>query len=971
VIATLTWKEYREQSTIWVALAALGVVALAGLTAVLAPQGAAAAGPDQAVLLLVAATGLALTCGLVCGAQTLAGEAEGGTLPFLDTQPVLRRQVWAAKLVAGLSLTLLQGLLLGGVAAWLGLRGGLSWSWSHGGLSRWDWFWALPAVALEAYCWGLLGSALCKNVLVAVVVAAVLVMGPWLLVTPPSWQEEPLVLLVRAGLALAALTISVLVFTRPDRERRPARARTARRRSAADRPSDAVVLLWLAARQGRGWLLALAVAAFVSALLLAGYGPVFWPVLTLVVGVVCGSTAFLAEQSEGTYWFLGEQRLPPGRVWLWKTGFWLAAAGAVSVLVLLAGGFHAGIVAAHAPAEGHSGGDGRWLFLVPPLAAAGLWLLYGFSIAQTCSLVWRRSAAALFMALVLSAAVSSAWAPSLLAGGLASWRVFVVPALLLAFNALVMRAWLDGRFYTWRPLAGLALCVALTAAWIAGCLWYRVAEVPAAGECLDIQAFVASLPPPEQNQAGSLIRQAMTRLKEQEGRAASAVNPPQPPRPPLPAAPDPAPPAPAAPDDYPNRAQQVVENGWTGTDQELDRFFDALFQEGWADPLRQVTGLPLGMIVDPRQVTVSSNLDVAQQCRWAGILLTARGLQLQARGDDGAGLDHLLTALALSRQMRSRAVPFAWMVGVSVEQAALKGLDHWLERVGPRPKLLRRALGELGRHEEALPLPSDPVLADYLTLQSLLDEPSQLLRSSSGADRSQAARVTQELLGAAWQAPWEKARAERILRATTAGRLRGVEAGYAAIGARRQADGFPPPSQGEQALEGWLAADDGPGGAATRRRLARLIWHSWLAEAPMFTPNLPLAQAAGLCRVRGARLQLALALYQATEGRPAAALDDLVPRYLPVLPRDPFSPEGQGFSYRLSEGEDLEWGPQFPADNQRVRHVAAGEGIVWSDGVDLTDNGGHRQGMTRVPGGPQLTPLGADWIFVVPRRAER
>src|SRR5262249_52669307 len=130
-----------------------------------------------------------------------------------------------------------------------------------------------------------------------------------------------------------------------------------------------------------------------------------------------------------------------------------------------------------------------------------------------------------------------------------------------------------------------------------------------------------------------------------------------------------------------------------------------------------------------------------------------------------------------------------------------------------------------------------------------------------------------------------------------------------------------------------------------------------------------LVQAAGLCRVRGTRLQLALALYQAREGKPAAGLDDLVPRYLPALPRDPFSPDGQCYSYRVSEGEDIEWGPQF--GDGPLRHVAAGQGVVWSVGVDLTDNGGHRQGAT-VPlrAGPE-GQKGADWIFVVPRGAKR
>jgi hypothetical protein len=963
VIVTLAWKEWREQAAVWVALAALAVGVLASLKAFFALQGAAP-WPDQAGLLVVAAAGLALTCGLVCGAQMLAGEVEASTLPFLDTLPALRRQIWAAKLLAGLSLTLVQGLLLGGVAAGLGLEGGL------------NCLWILPVVALEACCWGLLGSALSRNVLVAVVLAAVLLIVSWLatvlltvswlLPVPSSWQGEPLVLLGHFGLALAALTVSALVFTRPDRERHSAPVAGARSRPAAG-PSAARVLLWLAARQGWGWLLALAAAAFVSALLMAGYGPVFWPVLTLVVGVVCGSTVFLAEQGEGTFRFLGDQRLPPGRVWLWKTAFWLAAAVAACGLVLIGGGVRVAIGAAHEPGPRDSSGDGfHWLILVSPLAAVGLWLLYGFSIAQTCSLVWRRSVAALFMALVFSAAASSAWVPSLLGGGLPSWQVFVVPALLLAFNRLVMWSWVGDRFYTLRPLGGLAVCGTLAAAWTAACLGYRVLEVPDAGEPFDVRAFVASLPPPERNQAGSLIRRAVTRLKEQEERAAWAVAPPN--SPPGPGSAAAAGNALAA---YRDQAGQVARRGWTERDQDLGRWLDAVFQDGWADTLREGVAQPPGMVVDPRQTTRAANAELLQECHSAGTLFTARALQLQARGDDRAALDHLATALALSRQLRSRGLPSSWLTALDVEQKALEGLDRWLVRLGPEPDLLRRALDEVARHEEALPPATDAVKADYLALQATLDDPGELLRWFDGPARSGAQQVTHDLLQTAWGAPWEKARAARIVRATVAGRLRGVEAGYPAVELRLQAETqtryFAP---GERALLGWLPADTGADAGAARRRLARLIDRSWLGDVLMVSPDMPLVQAAGLCRVRGTRLQLALALYQARDGKPAAALDDLVPRYLPALPSDPFSPAGQGFSYRISEGEDVEWGPQ-PGNDEPVRHVAPGEGIVWSNGIDLTDHGGHRQGATVSLRAWPEGQKGADWIFVVPRGAKR
>src|SRR5206468_1259177 len=78
------------------------------------------------------------------------------------------------------------------------------------------------------------------------------------------------------------------------------------------------------------------------------------------------------------------------------------------------------------------------------------------------------------------------------------------------------RAWANERVTTWRPLAGLGLGVLAVVGWIALCLGYRVAQVPEVGEPFDVAAFVASIPPPEKNQAGELIRQGLRRMSEHE-----------------------------------------------------------------------------------------------------------------------------------------------------------------------------------------------------------------------------------------------------------------------------------------------------------------------------------------------------------------------------------------------------------------------------------------------------------------------
>ena len=65
------------------------------------------------------------------------------------------------------------------------------------------------------------------------------------------------------------------------------------------------------------------------------------------------------------------------------------------------------------------------------------------------------------------------------------------------------------------------------------------------------------------------------------------------------------------------------------------------------------------------------------------------------------------------------------------------------------------------------------------------------------------------------------------------------------------------------------------------------------------------------CRAPAMQLKLALRWYQAENGRPAENLEDLVPKYLPKVPGDPYQ-KGQPFHYRLSKGEKIVWPPEVP-----------------------------------------------------------
>ncbi|HEY8504448.1 MAG TPA: hypothetical protein VIL46_07675, partial [Gemmataceae bacterium] len=235
------------------------------------------------------------------------------------------------------------------------------------------------------------------------------------------------------------------------------------------------------------------------------------------------------------------------------------------------------------------------------------------------------------------------------------------------------------------------------------------------------------------------------------------------------------------------------------------------------------------------------------------------------------------------------------------------------------------------------------------------------------------------LMHFSWQVPWERERQQRLVRLA------------AADGSKLN------PSVQELLAYGspsWLS------GLAHSLNLER---HSWAASEPRATTLR-----------RAALLEVALRLYQAETGKPAESLEQLVPKYLPEIPTDPYS--GHPFRYRLSQGETIESdrevepipveggmgmmapggegaaapgeaeplppgvvpgpgagmggmmaGPGMmgmagtPGPTRELIKVPAGQGILWSVGPDRRDDGGHRMLKFHVP-----EWNGEDWIFLVP-----
>lgn len=85
----------------------------------------------------------------------------------------------------------------------------------------------------------------------------------------------------------------------------------------------------------RRMILVLVIFSLGLGFLLPAAGPVAWPILTLIIGVLCGVTVFGDEQMHGSFRFLGDQRFPLGRIWLVRVSMRFALAVFAAFLLML------------------------------------------------------------------------------------------------------------------------------------------------------------------------------------------------------------------------------------------------------------------------------------------------------------------------------------------------------------------------------------------------------------------------------------------------------------------------------------------------------------------------------------------------------------------------------------------------------------------------------------------------------------
>ena len=243
--------------------------------------------------------------------------------------------------------------------------------------------------------------------------------------------------------------------------------------------------------------------------------------------------------------------------------------------------------------------------------------VYGFAFGHVCGLLFRKLVVASGIAMMLGGVAAAGWGPSLLAGGVRHWQVWLPAAAVLLTGRLLMRSWAAENTAQRQPLLKLTGGLAAAMAIFAVALGYRVLQVPDAPTEAEDAAFVATLPSYDENVGGREFRMATERFV----RTLAAIHDPtwqadlrRRPR-------------------IDERLDTVLQSGWQG-DPELAAWLDRVYSEPpinpedkpWPVLAMGAASKPVGVYDPPQLVKVSSTtasaLDNAR--RMAQTLLGAR-----------------------------------------------------------------------------------------------------------------------------------------------------------------------------------------------------------------------------------------------------------------------------------------------------------------------------------------------------------
>ena len=377
---------------------------------------------------------------------------------------------------------------------------------------------AVALYSLLAFAWGMLGSTTARTTLGSVGIAipassvtALLLLLPVMIVFQQPGSGMPrltgLVLFLACMFAIP-LVLSAWLFTSMDRtraaddvpSRKPLIPRASLIDAANDQPAASVrpygnrhprfgllALLWLSTQQLLVTVPVLSAFAifFGLALLVPTAKPfVMWPALALTTGVIAGVLTFADEQTRGSARYWGEQRLPIGRVWLFKIGVhlllcvWLLLLLAIPLLIRgqlddpgRISRTHSFLASAFRSPLFDELGSQTWKYLLVPA-------VYGFAAGHLCGLLFKKLVVACGVAGIVGGVAAIMWGPSLLSGGVKHWQLWLPPLAALLTGFFLIRAWVAERIATPSAVTTLVCGCLATLAILATGIGYRVLEIP-------------------------------------------------------------------------------------------------------------------------------------------------------------------------------------------------------------------------------------------------------------------------------------------------------------------------------------------------------------------------------------------------------------------------------------------------------------------------------------------------------------
>ncbi|MCU0704759.1 MAG: ABC transporter permease [Fimbriiglobus sp.] len=902
MIRALLWKEAREQGLIVGALAVLGLAVLLGLGILNGSTDqldSRTALTNPGVLSVVMLT---ITAGAVVGGTLFAYEKENGTDVLLGMMPVRRRAVWAGKMAAGAALVLpVTGVLFGAAAA-VRLLGSPAYLplWAVG----------LGTLALATLGWASVGSAFSRTSLAAAGWGVVLLVGATLVLVPcgiglfvfgiqragrtlpplgAATTEVTLGSALLFTLVAIPAVVSYWLYTAPDRDR-VRRAVEVKATGGRPRPRRPGLLsgvwrwtagiraaLWMSLRQQRRFTLVLAAVGAVCGLtLLAPAAPfvAVWPPVAFFLAVLVGVVGWYDEQTAGAKRFWVERRLPAARLWWAKVTVGALATTVVTLAALVPVAVKAW-VARRDPDAVPSYLLTSYHF--PLFTFVLMWPAYGFAFGHVVGMLFRKTVVAAAVAAMVGAVAAAVWLPSVLGGGLHPWQVWAPLVGVFATARALAWACAADTVGTFRGLIRLAFGTTVTAAAVGGGLMYRMIEIPDdparnADEVFkrdQIPPFDTNLAGQEYRRAGSLLQEAVAGRGSLQDAATIARM---------------STPANAAfsagtfdqhlPRPLAELVETTLEHGWTPSEQS-HRLLTQVFGTGWDESAAAAARLPLGTLEDPRDLTLNSPLRHLDALTGADALLLTRGLKSQYEGDPERFVQDFSVVLNLSRTIRNKSVQGCAAAGRRVERRAVQGFTRWLERLHGREDLLTRIESLLAEHDAVCgDDAADVRLADQVVLRNTFRQSGEVLRrqwrfGQAGEEVRVKQNAEADLVGVAWQMPWEQERQERLI-------ARGNIKGYGNYSPDSPFLGLPGVDALPHVLDQWYLRHDGFSAAEGMVQSDR----------------------------RAARTLIAIRRFEMKNARPPKALAELVPEFLPAVPLDPFNK--QPFRYRLSTGEQIE-----------------------------------------------------------------